>query len=237
MVEGNPSALGLQKERKNRRISTHDERRRSSGLGGARREANTQTDALECKCEEYKNQLFIKNSEIFALDLELRNHPLKAEKVRLTKRIQEDQEAHRLEIKKYREMLENCEKKYYKLKNEVSKETNSTAMPKNLSNTQTSPIKWPEVSTASSETQTDGDLDRDFHKLTIKYNDLKKICRSRYKTIVNLEKQLEVTRECEKFGTESKSELLSAHKDNENGVENASGSKPKVVTPHRQVLS
>ncbi|KAI8125882.1 hypothetical protein FF38_07584 [Lucilia cuprina] len=188
-------------ERKNRRISTHDERRRQSYWGAAHdKETMTEPVDTSCNCieldrklKECERNLFIKNSQVTALSMELKNHPLKDENAALMKRFQEEQDKHRIEIKRYKnklyEQTAKAEKAIAAAAHATAKSQHVAANAALAAEQQTTTPVLPKV-VADVEIQTDDDLSNSIQKLQGKYNDLKNICRYRYNVIKELEEKV-----------------------------------------------
>uniref|UniRef100_A0A1A9UXB9 Centromere-associated protein E n=1 Tax=Glossina austeni TaxID=7395 RepID=A0A1A9UXB9_GLOAU len=197
-------------ERKNRRSSVHDERRRQSYWGVMHdKETMTIPADTKCNCEELdeklrecKRDLYIRQSQVTALNMELKNHPLIAENASLTKRIQEEQEKYRIDMKRYKQKLHEQTTKAEKALNALA--TSKTEL-KQLQQLQknagandeevsaaasTKPAVTPSSEVLNAQVQTDGDLNDMIQSLQGKNNDLKKICRFRYKTIKDLEEKM-----------------------------------------------
>ncbi|KAM7353936.1 CENP-meta isoform 2-T2 [Cochliomyia hominivorax] len=188
-------------ERKNRRLSTHDERRRQSYWGAAHdKETMTEPMDISCNCieldrklKECERNLFIKNSQVTALNMELKNHPLKDENAALMKRLQEEQDKHRIEIKRYKnklyEQTAKAEKAIAAAAHATAKSQHVAANAAMAAEQQVSNPVLPKV-VANVEIQTDDELSSSIHKLQGKYNDLKNICRYRYNVIKELEEKM-----------------------------------------------
>lgn len=124
--------------------------------------------------------------------MELKNHPLKDENAALMKRLQEEQDKHRIEIKRYKnklyEQTAKAEKAIAAAAHATAKSQHAAANAA-LAAEQTNTPVLPKV-VADVEIQTDDELSASFHKLQGKYNDLKNICRYRYNLIKELEEKM-----------------------------------------------
>ncbi|XP_061388628.1 centromere-associated protein E [Musca vetustissima] len=194
-------ASDISGKRKNRRLSTFDERR-----CGIEQEKGTMTDPQEpCKCEELdrklkecERNLFIRESQVTALSMELKNHPLKDEKAALMKRLQEEQE----KMKRYKQKIYEqtqktekamaaLEKAQAQLQQQAAAAQSSSAEKKTTASSET--VATPVIvvpDTTDVETQTDGDISTSFNALQGKYNDLINICRYRKDRIKELEERI-----------------------------------------------
>lgn len=167
-------------ERRNRRLSTHDERRIQS-FWDSNRDVSTMTDPTnaECSCSELndklnelKQRLLIRDSQVNTLTMELKNHPLKTEYANLKKLFAEEeskQQELRKEIKKYKSLMRSNESRSCAKCAESAKKifVNSFC-----------------------QTTTEGDESECYRKLLGKYEDLKMICRVRHTKIKELEDAL-----------------------------------------------
>lgn len=146
---------------------------------------------LDRKLQECERNLFIRESQVTALSMELKNHPLKDENAALMKRLQEEQDKNRIEIKRYKQKIyEQTQKAERALAAMAQAESKSTpALPKSET---INPI--PATPSAAemihAETQTDGDLSANLTTLQGKYNDLINICRHRKTVIKELEERV-----------------------------------------------
>ncbi|XP_055918656.1 kinesin-related protein 4 [Eupeodes corollae] len=168
-------------ERKNRRLSTHDERRMQS-FWDSNRDVSTMTDptSAECSCSEMnlklnelKQKLLIRDSQVNTLSMELKNHPLKTENATLKKLFAEEeskQQQLRKEIKKYKSLIVNR-----------TNESRHCAKCADLSK---------KICVDSFCQTTDTDESECYRKLLSKYEDLKMICRVRHTKIRELEDAL-----------------------------------------------
>ncbi|KAL9928266.1 CENP-meta isoform 1-T1 [Glossina fuscipes fuscipes] len=200
-------------ERKNRRSSVHDERRRQSYWGAMHdKETMTIPADTKCNCEELdqklrdcQRNLYIRQCQVTALNLELKNHPLISENASLTKRILAEQEKYRIDMKRYKQKLHEQTTKAEKAMNAWATSKTQLEQLQQLQKTVAEKVVDEEVSAAAAsikpavilnaelinaEVQTDGDLNDMIQSLQGKNNDLKKICRFRYKTIKDLEEKM-----------------------------------------------
>ncbi|XP_070067670.1 uncharacterized protein cmet isoform X2 [Drosophila takahashii] len=178
-------------ERKNRRISIHDERRQS--YWNDSRDCGTMTDPadnncncaeLNCKLQDCQRDLFIRESQVTALTMELKHHPLKDENAQLKKRVQEEQEKARSEQKRLKIKLHD-------LNTRIKDLTDADALsvkPVVDQVEQTTAIVKPAM--VPVETQTESNLEAVLEKTNMKYQDACVLLRSRYNLIKNLEEQL-----------------------------------------------
>ncbi|XP_015036213.2 kinesin-related protein 4 isoform X3 [Drosophila pseudoobscura] len=178
--------------RKNRRLSVHDERRRQSYWNNVR-DWGTMTDPVDnnCNCVELNQKLqdcqrdlFIRESQVTALNIELKNHPLKDENAQLQKRLLEEQEKARAELRRL------------KLKNQdlTIKVNDMTAAASASVQGQACRITPAMISV---DTQTESDLEKVLEKTNLKYQDALKLCRFRYSTIQDLEQRLKQNENCD----------------------------------------
>ncbi|XP_017059237.2 LOW QUALITY PROTEIN: kinesin-like protein KIN-7O [Drosophila ficusphila] len=172
--------------RRNRRISVHDERRKS--YWNDVREFGTMTDPVDnnCQCTELNNklqecqrELFIRESQVTALNMELKHHPLKDENAQLKKRIQEEQEKARFEQKRLKTKLQDLNAKIHDLTNA-----------KSVSGQVEQATKSIKPALVTSETQTESTLEEILEKTNGKYQDALRLLRSRYNLIRELEDKL-----------------------------------------------
>ncbi|KAH8352953.1 hypothetical protein KR084_007680 [Drosophila pseudotakahashii] len=199
------SVTSESEERKNRRISIHDERRQS--YWNDSRDCGTMTDPpgkticcgvtykilqlvipisdkncncaeLNCKLQDCQRDLFIRESQVTALTMELKHHPLKDENAQLKKRVQEEQEKARSEQKRLKI-------KIHDLNTRINDHTAALSV-KSADNKVT--IVKPAMVPA--ETQTESELEAVLEKTNMKYQDACLLLRSRYNLIKNLEEQL-----------------------------------------------
>ncbi|XP_075152200.1 CENP-meta [Haematobia irritans] len=182
-------------ERKNRRLSSFDQRRRNSDWATTT-EKETMTDPFDtnCKCEELdlklqecKRNLYIRESQVTALNMELKNHPLKEENAVLLKRLQEEQEMNRMEIKRYKQKIYEQTHKAEKAMAALAQAEMKT-ITENVTTDAALPVSAAQVTNVS--TQTDCELSDALTKLQGKYTDLINICRHRYTVIQNLEQKI-----------------------------------------------
>ncbi|XP_055858961.1 kinesin-related protein 4 isoform X2 [Episyrphus balteatus] len=168
-------------ERKNRRLSTHDERRMNS-FWDTNRDVSTMTDPTntECSCSEMneklnelKQRLLIRDSQVNTLQMEIKNHPLKTENATLKKLLMEEeskQQEMRKEIKKYKSLIVNR-----------TNESRHCAKCAELEK---------KIFVDSCIQTNDSDESECYRKLLSKYEDLKMICRVRHTKIRELEDAL-----------------------------------------------
>lgn len=144
---------------------------------------------LDGKLKECERNLFIKNSQVTALNMQLKNHPLKDENAALMKRLLEEQEKHRTEIKRYKNKLQELSAKADKAiaaaAHATAKSNQAAVTAATLAEQNCTPIM--PVVTTNVEVQTDDDFSLSLHKLQAKYVDLKNICRYRFNLIKELE--------------------------------------------------
>ncbi|KAH8306758.1 hypothetical protein KR044_012579 [Drosophila immigrans] len=188
------SLISESEVRRNRRISTHDERRQSYwndsrhvacmtdpvGMWAffAYPDTNCNCTELDRKLKECQFELFVRDSKVTALSIELKNHPLKEENAQLKKRLQEEQHKSRDEIKRIKS-------KNSDLMSKVNAYSASAAI---SSSVQCATVLPPKLSHV--ETQTESDLEVELKKTTEKLNDCIQICRHRYNHIKDLEERL-----------------------------------------------
>ncbi|KAM8716372.1 hypothetical protein ACLKA7_003276 [Drosophila subpalustris] len=179
-------SLSLESEvRRNRRITTHDERRQS--YWNDSRHVACMTDPVDTNCncmeldhklKECQFELFVSESKVTALNIELKNHPLKEENAQLKKRLQDEQQRARDELKRMKS-------KHSDLMSKLNAVTASAAISSNVQNAVVVPPKQ-----ANSETQTESELELQLKKTSDKLNDALQICRHRYNYITDLEERL-----------------------------------------------
>ncbi|XP_017151716.1 centromere-associated protein E isoform X3 [Drosophila miranda] len=178
--------------RKNRRLSVHDERRRQSYWNNVR-DWGTMTDPVDknCNCVELNQKLqdcqrdlFIRESQVTALNIELKNHPLKDENAQLQKRLLEEQEKARAELKRLK--LKNQDLTY--------KVNDMTAAASASVQAQACRITPAMISV---DTQTESDLEKVLEKTNLKYQDTLTLCRIRYSKIQDLEQRLKENENCD----------------------------------------
>ncbi|XP_034668193.1 kinesin-like protein KIN-7I isoform X2 [Drosophila subobscura] len=176
--------------RKNRRLSVHDDRRRQSYWNNVR-DWGTMTDPVDnnCNCvelnrklQECQRDLFIRESQVTALNIELKNHPLKEENAQLRKRLLEDQEKARAEVKRLK--MKNQD-----LTSRINDLTAAAAASESLQAAQGQACRITPAMT-SVDTQTESDLETVLEKINQKYQDSLKLCRFRYSLIQDLEQRL-----------------------------------------------
>ncbi|XP_041449882.1 centromere-associated protein E isoform X2 [Drosophila obscura] len=182
--------------RKSRRLSVHDERRRQSYWNNVR-DWGTMTDPADSNCncvdlnrklQDYTRDLFIRESQVTALNIELKNHPLKEENAQLRKRFLEDQEKARAEVKRL------------KLKNQdLTSVINDLTAAAAASNATAAKGQACRIipATISVDTQTESALEKVLEKTNQKYQDALQLCRSRYSTIQDLEQRLKQNENCD----------------------------------------
>ncbi|SPP79493.1 blast:Centromere-associated protein E [Drosophila guanche] len=183
--------------RKNRRLSVHDERRRQSYWNNVR-DWGTMTDPVDnnCNCvelnrklQECQRDLFIRESQVTALNIELKNHPLKEENAQLRKRLLEDQEKARAEVKRLK--MKNQD-----LTSRINDLTAAAAASESLRSAQGQTCRISPAMT-SVDTQTESDLETVLEKINQKYQDSLKLCRFRYSLIQDLEQRLKQIENCD----------------------------------------
>ncbi|KAH8334370.1 hypothetical protein KR059_009271 [Drosophila kikkawai] len=167
--------------RKTRRLSAYDEHRRQSYWNDVR-DCGTMTDPVDnnCNCTELdsklqacQQELFIRESQVTALSLELKHHPLKDENAQLKNRVLEEQEKARSEQKRLKMKIQDLNAKVNDLSNAVKSPPAPVPEPK--------PSSVPP--SASAHTQTECQLEK-------KYQDALVLLRSRYHLIKDLEEKL-----------------------------------------------
>ncbi|XP_052852077.1 uncharacterized protein LOC128262076 isoform X2 [Drosophila gunungcola] len=194
-LDRNPGASGPRKSltsdtevRRNRRISVHDERRQS--YWNDFRECGTMTDPVDnnCNCaelnarlQECQRDLFIRESKVTALNMELKHHPLKDENAQLKRRVLEEQEKARAEQKRFKAKLHDLNARI----NDLTDAAASSAMPVADQQEQAKKSVRPEMVTR--ETQTESELEAILEKTNTKYQDAVQLLRFRYNLIKELE--------------------------------------------------
>ncbi|KAH8413266.1 hypothetical protein KR009_009345 [Drosophila setifemur] len=206
--------------RKNRRITAHDENRKNSYWNDFR-EASTMTDPVgesstgypidlsftfapipdnNCSCAELnakletcQRELFIRESQVTALQMELKHHPLKDENVLLKKRFMEEQESARFEQKILKQRIHDLNARICEFPNQKA----STTKPSNQSQNGNPAL-------VSVETQTESDLEEVLEKTNAKYENAVRLLRFRYNLINDLEERL---KQNENFDTSNSSSL------------------------------
>ncbi|XP_017032735.1 uncharacterized protein cmet isoform X2 [Drosophila kikkawai] len=167
--------------RKTRRLSAYDEHRRQSYWNDVR-DCGTMTDPVDnnCNCTELdsklqacQQELFIRESQVTALSLELKHHPLKDENAQLKNRVLEEQEKARSEQKRLKMKIQDLNAKVNDLSNAVKSPPTPVPEPKPSS----------VLPSASAHTQTECQLEK-------KYQDALVLLRSRYHLIKDLEEKL-----------------------------------------------
>nr|XP_016945231.1 kinesin-like protein KIN-7O isoform X2 [Drosophila suzukii] len=197
-LDRNPGACGSRKSitsetevRKNRRISVHDERRQS--YWNDSRDCGTMTDPvdnkcncaeLNCKLQDCQRDLFIRESQVTALTMELKHHPLKDENAQLKKRVQEEQEKARVEQKRLKMKLHDLNARVTDLTHAAESSAKSVAGQGAQVSTNLKPPMVP------AETQTESELEAVLEKTNMKYQDACRLLRSRYNLIKELEEKL-----------------------------------------------
>ncbi|KAH8279970.1 hypothetical protein KR054_012554 [Drosophila jambulina] len=176
-------SAGFESEmRKSRRLSAYDEHRRQSYWNDVR-DCGTMTDPVDnnCNCTELdsklqacQQELFIRESQVTALNMELKHHPLKDENAQLKKRVLEEQEKARSEQKRLKMKIQDLNAKVSDLSNAAKAAPAQVPEPK--------PSLVPPH--ASVHTQTD------LCQLEKKYQDALVLLRSRYHLIKDLEEKL-----------------------------------------------
>lgn len=129
---------------------------------------------LNQKLQDCQRDLFIKESMVTALNIELKNHPLKEETATLKKRLLDEQAKAREEIKRIKQ-------KNADLMSKISVYSASAAI---TASSRTS------ANLTSVETQTESDVETDLKKMTDKLQDSIQLCRHRYNKIKDLENRL-----------------------------------------------
>ncbi|XP_030384095.1 kinesin-like protein KIN-7I [Scaptodrosophila lebanonensis] len=171
--------------RRSRRLSTHDERRRQcwneSCDDGSLNDAGEMAE-LKRKLEDCQRDLFISQSKVTALSIELKNHPLKEETAQLKKRLQDEKEKQRNELKRFKQ-------KNHELMSKVNALTAAAALSTNAADVSCHRVV-DNSSLVTSGTQTESDLETAHKKLTEKYEDMLEVCRFRYNIIKNQQEQL-----------------------------------------------
>lgn len=159
-------------------------------------DSNCNCVELDRKLKECERNLFIRQSQVTALNMEIKNHPLKSENISLKKRLIDEHEKSRTEIlalkKKLEEEQVKCRieiKKYKQIIVEQKTKTANAALA--VSSAASKSTSVCDELKSHVECQTDTDLEAAaLHKLEIKYCDMKKICRSRYNEIKTLEQRV-----------------------------------------------
>ncbi|KPU73173.1 uncharacterized protein Dana_GF15126, isoform C [Drosophila ananassae] len=171
--------------RRNRRISVHDENRRHSYWNDVR-ESSTMTDPVDsnCSCAELNSkletcqrELFIRESQVTALNLELKHHPLKEENAQLKKRIMVEQEKARTEQRRLKQKIHDLTIKI----NDLSEKCGLSATGQAIS---------AKPSVVSTQTQTESELEKVIEETTKKYQETVRLCRFRAGIIKDLEEKL-----------------------------------------------
>nr|NP_001260380.1 CENP-meta, isoform D [Drosophila melanogaster]AGB92915.1 CENP-meta, isoform D [Drosophila melanogaster] len=172
--------------RKNRRISVHDERRQS--YWNDVREFGIMTDPVDnnCNCAELNSklqdcqrELFIRESQVTALKMELDHHPLKDENAQLTKRVIEEQDKAKVEQKRLKMKLQDLNARINDLTTASAKEPESNQM-----------AQAAKPATVAAQTQTESDLETILEKTNVKYQEAVRMLRYRYHLIQELKEKL-----------------------------------------------
>ncbi|KAH8391378.1 hypothetical protein KR200_010457 [Drosophila serrata] len=173
-------SAGFESEmRRSRRLSAYDEHRRQSYWNDVR-DCATMTDPVDnnCNCTELdsklqacQQELFIRESQVTALNMELKHHPLKDENAQLKKRVIEEQEKARSEQKRLKMKIQDLNAKVNDLSNAAKSAPAQVPEPK------------PSLVSPSVHTQTECQLEK-------KYQDALVLLRSRYHLIKDLEEKL-----------------------------------------------
>lgn len=129
-----------------------------------------------------------------ALTIELKNHPLKEENAQLKKRLQEEQQRARDELKRIRH-------KNLDLMSKVNSFTASAAISSNSSPDAPKPV-------TTVETQTESSMEEELKKTNDKLLDCMQICRHRFNHIKQLEEKL---KQNENSDTSNISSLTAGH--------------------------
>ncbi|KAH8324631.1 hypothetical protein KR074_012581 [Drosophila pseudoananassae] len=171
--------------RRNRRISVHDENRRYSYWNDVR-ESSTMTDPVDsnCSCAELNSkletcqrELFIRESQVTALNLELKHHPLKEENAQLKKRITVEQEKARSEQRRLKQKIHDLTIKI----NDLSEKCGASS---------TGEANSGNPSLVTTQTQTESELEKVMEETTKKYHETVRLCRFRAGLIKELEEKL-----------------------------------------------
>lgn len=126
-----------------------------------------------------------------ALNIELKNHPLKEENAQLKKRLQEEQQRAREELKRIK----------HKNLDLISKINSFTAISNNSTPDSSKPV-------ATVETQTESVIEEELKKTNDKLQDCLQICRHRFNHIKQLEEKL---KQNENNDTSNISSLTTGH--------------------------
>ncbi|KAH8298002.1 hypothetical protein KR018_004239 [Drosophila ironensis] len=173
--------------RKSRRISVHDENRRYSYWNDVR-ECGTMTDPVDsiCSCPELSSKLetcqrdlFIRDSQLSALKMELLHHPLKDENAQLKKRVLDEQEKARAEQKRLRQKIHDLNTKMSSLSGEPA-----------LSKGPAEQVSHKKVMVVETQTQTESEMEQILEKTNLKYQETIRLCRFRAGIIKDLEEKL-----------------------------------------------
>ncbi|KAH8249175.1 hypothetical protein KR032_006980 [Drosophila birchii] len=190
-LDRNPAASlprkssGFESEmRRSRRLSAYDEHRRQSYWNDVR-DCGTMTDPVDnnCNCKELdsklqacQQELFIRESQVTALNMELKHHPLKDENAQLKKRVLEEQEKARSEQKRLKMKIQDLNAKVSDLSNAAKLAPAPVAVP--------NPSLVPPSASVHTQTECqDAQLEK-------KYQDALVLLRSRYHLIKDLEEKL-----------------------------------------------
>jgi len=139
---------------------------------------------LNCKLQDCQRDLFIRESQVTALTMELKHHPLKDENAQLKKRVQEEQEKARVEQKRLKMKLHDLNARVTDLTHAAESSAKSVAGQGAQVTTNLKPPMVP------AETQTESELEAVLEKTNMKYQDACRLLRSRYNLIKELEEKL-----------------------------------------------
>lgn len=156
-------------------------------------ETHCKCTELDAKLKVCERNLFIKTSQVTALNMELKNHPLKDENAALMKRLQEEQDKSRIEIKRIKQKLyEQTAKAERAATLAAHAQAKSDHAAANAAAAASSTILSPAPPriVADAETQTDCDINSSLHRLQQKYTEVKNICRHRLGVIKELEQKV-----------------------------------------------
>lgn len=141
-------------------------------------DTNCNCTELDHKLKECQFELFVSESKVTALNIELKNHPLKEENAQLKKRLQDEQQ-------KARDELKRMKSKHSDLMGKLNAVTAAAAIASTVQNATVVPPKL-----ANSETQTESELELQLKNTADKLKDALNICRHRLNCIKNLEERL-----------------------------------------------
>ncbi|KAH8413265.1 hypothetical protein KR009_009346 [Drosophila setifemur] len=173
--------------RRNRRMSAHDERRHS--YWNDFRDSSTMTDPVDnnCSCAElnakletHQRDLFIRESQVTALQMELRHHPLKDENAQLKKRVMEEQESARSEQRRLKMKIHDLNARISDLSAKAALLSNPTAK-----------AECAKPSGVPVQTQTESELEAVLEKTNLKYQDACRLLRFRFNLIKELEAKVQ----------------------------------------------